>query len=396
MNSKIVAAALKNKNIRKIAIGLSLFSFILLMGLPIIFITVILSPVLLVIGFFVSLFGSGQKIPEHPLQEIASEISCATNIFDLNTVDVIESALFSYTYTDEELIEKSEFEQENNVMPFYSVGHREEIKERYENYYFDRVVVPKSVVPSDGTKRHCSIRYISDIIEDIQTDNPEITEESITNVVKTLKDNVKELVDNPTDYDLVGSNYKYGNSGIFPSYNYQPSVRSADSNEVSNKKTIGEIYELYDKSYGDTHRGFDFTVGMGTPVYSMTDGVVINFKDGLEEGMFETTGSDTLGNYVQIKSKFVGDENEESSAFMQIRYLHMQKSSVKVTNGQVVKRGDLIGYSGNSGKSEGAHLDVGVQLTVDEMGLTNEFINPYSLLLNDLFMNEKYKDIGVE
>lgn len=81
------------------------------------------------------------------------------------------------------------------------------------------------------------------------------------------------------------------------------------------------------------HAGTDFAAHVGTPIYATGDGKV---KLSGREGGY--------GNLVIINHGY-GFET---------LYAHMQKS--KVRTGQSVKRGDIIGYVGNTGLSTGPHL----------------------------------------
>lgn len=82
------------------------------------------------------------------------------------------------------------------------------------------------------------------------------------------------------------------------------------------------------------HKGVDYKVGMGTPVYATADGVV-------SETQFANSG---------YGIKIVIDHQEE----YQTLYAHL--SEIITKRGQKVSKGDLIGYSGNSGRSSGPHL----------------------------------------
>lgn len=81
------------------------------------------------------------------------------------------------------------------------------------------------------------------------------------------------------------------------------------------------------------HLGLDFTAPMGTPIYASADGRVT-------DAGFNTGG---FGNRVVISH---GNGYETL-------YGHMVK--VKARVGETVKRGEVIGYVGNSGKSTGPH-----------------------------------------
>jgi len=84
--------------------------------------------------------------------------------------------------------------------------------------------------------------------------------------------------------------------------------------------------------YKRFHYGIDIATPMGTPIYSLRDGIVI--YSGVMSG---------YGNVVMVNH---GD----------ITSLYAHNSSNVVKEGQVVKSGQLITYSGNSGLSSGPHL----------------------------------------
>ncbi|ADT89083.1 peptidoglycan DD-metalloendopeptidase family protein [Vibrio sp. Vb2880] len=82
------------------------------------------------------------------------------------------------------------------------------------------------------------------------------------------------------------------------------------------------------------HRGQDFAVNIGTPVYAPADGVV-------EVTRASNKGS---GNFLRLQHAYGFSSS----------YSHLQKFAVK--SGDFIQKGDLIGYSGNSGLSSGPHL----------------------------------------
>lgn len=90
-----------------------------------------------------------------------------------------------------------------------------------------------------------------------------------------------------------------------------------------------------DPIYGTSrfHEGMDFSAAIGTPVYATGDGTVKSA--GWESGYGQSIDIDHGFNYLT-------------------RYAHLSQISVKA--GQKVKRGDLIGKVGNTGKSTGPHL----------------------------------------
>jgi murein DD-endopeptidase MepM/ murein hydrolase activator NlpD len=113
-----------------------------------------------------------------------------------------------------------------------------------------------------------------------------------------------------------------------------PSIQPV-SNKNLNRIASGFGYRI-DPIYKDRrlHAGLDFTAASGTPIYATADGVV-------RDAGFNTGG---YGNRVLINHGF-GYETT---------YSHMYK--VKARVGERVKRGEVIGYIGNTGKSTGPHL----------------------------------------
>ena len=82
------------------------------------------------------------------------------------------------------------------------------------------------------------------------------------------------------------------------------------------------------------HEGMDFTAKTGTPIYATGDGVVAK-ADNTASG---------YGNHIVVRHGF-GYET---------LYAHLSKYNTRA--GQRVKRGDVIGYVGSTGRSEAPHL----------------------------------------
>ena len=85
------------------------------------------------------------------------------------------------------------------------------------------------------------------------------------------------------------------------------------------------------------HTGLDLRAPIGTPVFAAADGVV-------KSTMYDQ-GQHSYGNIVSLGHNYGFDSF----------YAHLQNKPV-VKEGQFVKKGDLIAYSGNSGMSTGPHL----------------------------------------
>ena len=66
------------------------------------------------------------------------------------------------------------------------------------------------------------------------------------------------------------------------------------------------------------------------------------------------------------------------------KYLHMEPGTVKVRNGDVVRRGDVLGYMGKTGMATGEHI----HLQVERKGVP---INPLGFLLTGSFSPLKWR-----
>jgi hypothetical protein len=129
---------------------------------------------------------------------------------------------------------------------------------------------------------------------------------------------------------------------------------------VSNKQ-LNRIASGYgmriDPVYGTPkmHKGLDFTAPQGTPIYATGNGVV----------KVSGTSGNGFGNHVVINHGY-GYET---------LYGHMYR--IKARQGQRIKRGEVIGWVGSTGKSTGPHCHYEVHINGHE-------VNPVYFFFNDL------------
>lgn len=113
---------------------------------------------------------------------------------------------------------------------------------------------------------------------------------------------------------------------------------------VDKKFKVTQPYGKSSKLYkSGMHKGVDFGCPVGTPVLAMNDGVVTDISWGR-----------AFGDHIVIDHIKFPD-----SPGLWVGYMHLSK--VKVKAGQRVKRGQIIGWSGQSGHVTGPHLHVEVQ-----------------------------------
>jgi murein DD-endopeptidase MepM/ murein hydrolase activator NlpD len=106
------------------------------------------------------------------------------------------------------------------------------------------------------------------------------------------------------------------------------------------------------------HPGLDFHAPVGTPIYATGDGVVKEAKIG-----------GGLGRYVKVL--------HETAGYVTV-FAHMSEIAPGIRAGKSIKRGDIIGYSGNTGLSEAPHLHYEVR------DLEGNHLNPLHFLAPSL------------
>ena len=115
------------------------------------------------------------------------------------------------------------------------------------------------------------------------------------------------------------------------------------------------------------HNGIDLVTAKGTDYIVAFESGIVTYARG------DVTGSTpSEGNSVYI---------DHGNGF-KTYYFHMKTNSVKVKAGELVRRGQKIGYMGSTGNSTGAHLHFGIKVN-------NVWVDPEPYLLGK-------NDMGVE
>ena len=158
-------------------------------------------------------------------------------------------------------------------------------------------------------------------------------------------------------------NYQYASYSSIEKLikNQEEKLASIPAIQPVSNKDLNRVASGYgmriDPVYGTPkmHKGLDFTAPQGTPIYATGNGRVT-------DASFDQGG---YGNHVIINNGYG----------YQTLFGHMSK--IKVKAGQIVKRGEVIGWVGSTGKSTGPHCHYEVHVNGRE-------VNPVYFFYNDL------------
>jgi murein DD-endopeptidase MepM/ murein hydrolase activator NlpD len=186
-------------------------------------------------------------------------------------------------------------------------------------------------------------------------DNEQLTE----GLFKTLNTLYNRIMHQEVSYKEIEGMIKNKEKLLASTPAIQP-INNKDLNRLSSgfSYRIDPIYKTV-----KFHAGLDFSAPSGTPIYATAQGVV------------RTAGNlgNGFGNHVIIYHGY------------QYTTLYGHMFKIKVKPGQTVKRGEVIGYVGNTGKSTGPHLHY-------EVMKGGKHLDPIYFFYNDL-TPEQYQQI---
>jgi murein DD-endopeptidase MepM/ murein hydrolase activator NlpD len=267
---------------------------------------------------------------------------------------------YSIFSSPKELMQEREIKQ--YAMQFEIMNERldrltsvlEDIEDRDDNIY--RTIFEAEPIPTERRKAGIggSDRYAS--LKGYENSS------TIVNTAKKLDRLSRELYIQSTSFDDVYNMAKNKAKMLASIPAIQP-VANKDLKRIASGfgYRIHPIYKTL-----RMHTGIDFSAPVGTPIYATGDGVVEHLKN-------KMTG---YGKVMMINHGF-GYES---------LYAHMSKIFVKP--GEKVKRGQIIGYVGNTGRSTGPHLHY-------EIRKNGKPVNPVHFFFQDLTPEEYEKVIEI-
>ena len=124
--------------------------------------------------------------------------------------------------------------------------------------------------------------------------------------------------------------------------------------------------------YSNKHKAIDIVGKNYTLDYVVahSDGIVELIQTGKKNNK-NSTGNESYGNFIKIKHN-----NNFHTLYAHLKYVNVKKN-------QKVKKGDIIGYMGDTGNAYGKHLHF-------EVWKNNSRINPTKYLNNPLIQETKY------
>lgn len=218
-----------------------------------------------------------------------------------------------------------------------------ELEKRDNDVY--RAIFEANPIPDSARAKELADKLEAATVEKIM-DN-----QLVASIIQTLNNLKSRIKAQKKSYDQVDELVKNKEQLLSHTPAIQP-VSNKDLSRIASGfgSRIDPVYKTV-----KFHYGLDFAAPQGTPIYATADGTV-------------TTAGSTgngFGNHVIINHGY-GYET---------LYGHMVR--VKVNNGQTVKRGEVIGWVGSTGKSTGPHCHYEVNKYGDK-------IDPIYFFYNDL------------
>lgn len=267
--------------------------------------------------------------------------------------DTIETVAFNNKLGVEEfLIVNPEFTSSNNLLsvgqkvsialidPIFSIVVEKHIVEDMDKP-FNTVEKEDSSIYSGQTKVQTEgVVGTQRVTEKIKYVNGEAQPAVITNVT-TIKEPIDKVVLKGTK--SYGSNYTGGGT---------PAVTTGNWGWPTISPYI--ITSYYGFRWGRLHAGIDISgCGFGSPIYSIGEGTVSEVTNNCSDrGYYGSKCGGGYGNAVRVKY----------SGGMEVIYSHIMGSNIRVSVGQHVSKGQVVGYMGNSGSSTGTHLHFQVNM----------------------------------
>lgn len=131
-----------------------------------------------------------------------------------------------------------------------------------------------------------------------------------------------------------------------------------DGGRIRQDYLWGERFWDDDHGIWVTHKGVDFSYGLGTNVHAVAGGTVVDLYETYQNG--QGTG---FGNFVLIRHNGRHwDRTTQQNGYVYSIYAHLSHNSVRPSVGDAVQAGAWIAQVDNTGSSTGNHLHLQICL----------------------------------
>ena len=270
---------------------------------------------------------------------------------------IIVAIAFRFVDSPKEKLLKVQLDRAEEVNRIYADRYRDiddrlKLLERRDNEVY-RSVFEATPIPDSARAKQIESKKELQLVAGM--DNSEMTE----GVYNTLNTIYNRIANQEGSYKEIEKMIKNKEKLLASTPAIQPL-----SNRDLNRLSSGFGYRI-DPVYKTVkfHPGLDFSAPQGTPIYATAEGTV------------QTAGNlgNGYGNHIVIQHGYS----------YSTLYGHM--SRIKAKRGQRVKRGEVIGYVGSTGKSTGSHLHY-------EVFKGRKRLDPIYFFYNDL-TPEQYQQI---
>ena len=270
---------------------------------------------------------------------------------------IIVAIAFRFVDSPKEKILKVQLERAEEVNKIYADRYRDiddrlKLLERRDNEVY-RSVFEATPIPDSARAKQIESKKELQLVAGME--NSEMT----AGIYNTLNTIYNRITNQEGSYKEIEKMIKNKEKLLASTPAIQPL-----SNRDLNRLSSGFGYRI-DPVYKTVkfHPGLDFSAPQGTPIYATAEGTV------------QTAGNlgNGYGNHIVIQHGYS----------YSTLYGHM--SRIKAKRGQRVKRGEVIGYVGSTGKSTGSHLHY-------EVFKGRKRLDPIYFFYNDL-TPEQYQQI---
>lgn len=301
----------------------------------------------------------------------------------ITTVVVIQFIYYRKPYAYEVYVNGKHLAYIKNKQEFYNarMDIENELKKRFEKVFFsddikfknllwvspnelsDGSILRKSIINNSNTKvsavlmksdgkevaflaSESEMKKVLDNIKNIYKQKEKNEDFKLKNHITYIKEDVS--LDKLKSVDDVVKIISINNKSPLISFTKENEVtkventslsRAASTSSIMYIPSRGSITSAFGVRWGKMHNGVDIGSPMGDPIYAAMNGKI--YYAGWEQG---------YGNVIKI----------DHGSGMETIYGHC--SSINVSKGQIVKRGEKIGEVGSTGNSTGPHVHFEVRV----------------------------------